>query len=189
MRRLPQLMFAVCALAALLSCSTQKAKTPGPPIAAVNSSVAPTPEVRVESLESVLAGRPENNKELERAWANFKRSQKYRLAQLGETKTGPYQIWWGTEAYEGKEFLVAIVVDPSRTDPNRYGLVVIAAPKSDGGKYKAYWVAQEQDLSNCEISPASGSVFFNCIRADGTKDGRSLAWFRSRRQFELKNIY
>ena len=143
----------------------------------------------VASLESVLADRPENNKELERAWANFRRSQKYRLAQPGETKHMPYLIWWGTEAYHGAEFLVAIVVDPSRTDQNRYGLVVIGAPKSDGGKYKTYWVERERELVNCEISPASGSVFFDCVRPDGTKETHSLAWFRSRRKFELKKLY
>ena len=193
-RRLLLFLFAFCALGALVSCSPQeKAKTPGPSTAA-NSNIAstpaaPTPAVPVASLESVLADGPENNKELERAWATFRRSQKYRLAQPGETNHKPYLIWWGTEAYHGAEFLVAIVVDPSRTDQNRYGLVVIAAPESDGGKYKTYWVERERDLANCEISPSSGSVFFNCVSADGTKDGRSLAWFRSKRRFELKGLY
>ena len=188
-QRLLLLMFAVCALVALVSCSTQQeAKTPGPSTA-VNSNVTPTPPAPVESLESVLAERPENNKELQRAWTNFTRSQKYRVAQPGETVHSPYLIWWGTEAYHGAEFLVAIVVDPSRTDQNRYGLVVIAAPTSDGGKYKTYWVAREQDLEKCEISAASGSVFFDCVRADGTEKQRKLVWFRSRRQFELKGLY
>lgn len=126
---------------------------------------------------------------MKRVWTNFERSQKYRLAQPGETKASPFMIWWGAEAYQGDQFLIAIVVDPSRTDANRYGLVVIGAPKSDGGKYKPYWVVREQDLANCEISPASGSMFFFCVRADGTRESRSLAWFRSKRQFELKHLY
>ena len=183
-RRSLQLMFAVCAFVGLISCSSQdKAKTPGPS-ASVNSNVTPTPPAPAESLETVLAERPENNKELERAWTNFKRSQKYRVAQPGETQYKPYLIWWGAEGYQGREFLIAIVVDPERTDPNRYGLVVIAAPESAGGKYKAYWVVREQDLEQCEISPSSGTVYFKCVRSDGT----DIVWYRSKRQFQLKNL-
>lgn len=179
-------MCAVCALAAFVSCSTTSPPKTNAPALAANTNAAPTPEPRA-SLESVLADGPENNKALQRAWANFRRSQKYRLAQAGETQHKPYLIWWGAEAYQGDEFLIAIVVDPSRADSNRYGLVVIAAPKSDGGKYKPYWVEREKDLSSCEFSPASGSVYFECDRQDGTQQ-RALAWFRSRRKFELKDL-
>lgn len=184
-RYLLQLMFAVCALVALVSCSTQKAKTPGPAVTA-NSNATPTPRGRPIWTATDLALMIEDKKEMKRAWAKFERSQKYRLAQPGETEFSPFLIWWGVEAYQGPDFLLAIVVDPSRTDPNRYGLVVIAAPKSDGGKYKSYWVAREQDMSKCEFSPHSGGVSFSCVRADGTTESSSFAWFRSRRQFELK---
>lgn len=188
-RRLPQFVFAVCALVTLGSCSTQdRAKTTGPSVA-VNSHAAPTPQGRPIWTATDLAGMLEDHREMKRAWADFERSQKYQLAPPGATVHSPFMIWWGAEAYRGDQFLIAIVVDPSRTDPNRYGLVVIGAPESDGGKYKAYWVEREQDMKNCEISPASGSVFFHCVRSDGTAETRSLAWFRSRRQFELKHLY
>lgn len=185
-RRLVQLMLALCALAALLSCSgTAPPKTTKPTVAA-NTNATPTSQGSPIWTESDLARMIEDKTEMKRAWARFERSQKYRLAQPGETKFSPFLIWWGVEAYQGPDFLMTIVVDPSRTDTNRYGLVIIGAPKSDGGKYRTYWVAREQDMSQCEFSPASGGVSFNCVRADGTRESRSFAWFRSRRQFELK---
>src|SRR5262245_52852224 len=185
-QRLLLLMFAVCALVALVSCNTQqKAKTPGPS-AAPNFNFPPTPHGQPIWTSTDLAAMLDDHKEMQRAWTKFTRSQKYRLAQPGETVHSPFAIWWGAEAYQGDQFLVAIVVDPSRTDRNRYGLVVIGSPEFNSRKYKPYWVLREQDLEKCEISPASGGVYFNCIRADGTREHRSLAWFRSKRQFELK---
>jgi len=187
MRRLLQYVFAVSVVVGSVSCNTpERVKTTGPAVAA-NSNSAPSSGAPLWTAVD-LAGMLKDRKEMQRAWTRFEQSQKYRLAQPGETRHSPFAIWWGAEAYQGDEFLIAIVVDPSRTDNNRYGLVVIGAPESDGGKYKAYWVEREKDLANCEISGLSGSLFFDCVRADGTKEGRSLAWFRSRRQFELKDL-
>jgi hypothetical protein len=178
----------VSALVTLASCSTpQRAKTTAPSTA-LNSNVAPSPEVRVTWSASDLANPLSFNKDLKRAWAEFERSQKYRLAQPGETQHTPFLVWWGCEAYQGRDFLIAIVVDAAKTDRNRYGLVMIAAPESAGGKYKPYWVLRDQDLSSCEIDAASGSLWFQCKQADGTEESKSLAWFRSRRQFELKDL-
>jgi len=96
--------------------------------------------------------------------------------------------WWGVRGYRGfanKDFLVAIVVDPSRTDPKRYGLVVLAAIVSEGPGYKPYWVLREEDMESYLISPASGSVFMECFRRDGTEQTKELAWDRESRQFHL----
>ncbi|HEU4769974.1 MAG TPA: hypothetical protein VFS77_21590 [Pyrinomonadaceae bacterium] len=99
-----------------------------------------------------------------------------------------FTSWWGTEAYQGDQFLVAIVVDPSRTDAKRYGMVVIAAPDSAGRKYKPYWVAREEDMSGWTISAVSGSVFVRQYRDDAAYDEKSLAWYRSKREFRLKSL-
>ena len=127
-QRLLLLMFAFGAVAALVSCSTQEqAKTPGPPTGP-NFNSSPTPEERPIGTATDLAWMIEDRKEMKRAWANFERSQKYRLAQAGEIRHSPFMIWSEAEAYQGDQLLLVIVVDPSRSDRNRYGLVVIGAP-------------------------------------------------------------
>lgn len=87
--------------------------------------------------------------------------------------------------FAGKDFLVAIVVDPSRSDSNRFGLVVLAAVASEGKSYKTYWVSREEDMESYLISPASGSVFMECFRRDGSQETKLLTWERTSRQFRL----
>ena len=163
---------------------------------------SPTPEQTVSWSSSDLIERLEDNKALKRAWEDFERSQKYRLAQPSDRRLStaamarvksnnpnqiiPFLTWWGAQGYVGRpEFLIAIVVDPSRSDPNRYGLVVIAAPKSEGAGYKTYWAMQEQDMESCLISPASGSVFMECFRRDGALEMKELVWQQRSHQFRL----
>ena len=83
------------------------------------------------------------------------------------------------------DFLVAIVVDPSRSDSKRFGLVVLAAVASEGKDYKTYWVLREEDMESYLISPASGSVFMECFRRDGSQETKLLTWDRTSRQFRL----
>ena len=146
-----------------------------------------------------------DNEALKVAWKKFESSQKYRLAKPSDrnltsaalariNSNGPHQgipsiSWWGVRGYRGfpnKDFLVAIVVDPSRTDPNRYGLVVLAAIVSEGPDYKPYWVSREEDMESYLISPASGSLFMECFRRDGTEQTKELSWDRNSRQFRLR---
>ncbi len=112
-----------------------------------------------------------SNDELKRAWAKFERSQQYRLAQPSDRRLSPEAvarvnsnnpnqvipslIWWGVRGLtksDGTDVLVAIVVDPNRSDQNRYGLVVIASPVSEKGAYKVYWVAREEDMESYLIA-------------------------------------
>ena len=162
---------------------------------------APSPEISV-TWSSDLSQLLEGNEPLYRAWRDFERTQDYRLAHPSDRKLTPaalarvksnnpnqiipYLTWWDASGYRGRgDFLVAIVVDPSRSDANRYGLIVIAAPESEGGNYKPYWVVREEDMESYLISPASGSLFVECFRRDGTEETKELVWMRKRRQFRL----
>jgi hypothetical protein len=166
---------------------------------------SPTPVTIVD--EGVRAWAPDeylSNEGLKRAWQHFEQSQKYRLAQpsdLNLTRTAAARIasnkplqympilnWWGARGYRGahtNDFVIAIVVDPSRSDAKRYGLVVIAAVASEGAAYKPYWVLREEEMESCLFSPASGSVFIECFRRDGADETKELIWDRMSRQFRL----
>ena len=145
-----------------------------------------------------------DNKALKQAWRNFAASHHYRLAQSSDRNLSPAArervksnsvnqiipslIWWGARGYKGaanKDFLVAIVVDSSRSDPNRYGLIVLAAPTSEGASYKTYWVLREDDMESYLISPASGGVYMECFRRDGSEQTKEIVWDRKSRQFRL----
>ena len=182
-------VIAVFAMLIAASCNVNRpAKTNAS--STVNSNIAaPSPSSPAATWSTeYFYGRLENAKELKRAWTRFERSQKYRLAKPEDVQHQPFQIWWGCEAYQGPDFLTAIVVDPSRSDPNRYGVVVLAAPESEGSKYKTYWVTREENLQDCEVSGSSGSLFFRCLKGDGSRETRSLGWYKSRREFRLKTL-
>ncbi|HEV2763496.1 MAG TPA: hypothetical protein VGV38_11010 [Pyrinomonadaceae bacterium] len=141
---------------------------------------------------------------LTRAWADFERAQPYRLARPSDRKVSqavlesvrsdgsryavPYLVWWGARGLrkaDGTDVIVAVVSDPGRSDERRYGLVVLAAPESDGGKYKVYWAAREEDMGNWLLSSASGNVFVHCFQRDGSEQTKVLAWDGQTRQFKL----
>lgn len=141
---------------------------------------------------------------LKSAWINFGKSQPYRLAQPldrqltpaararvnsnNPNQITPFLTWWGVRGLtsaDNKDVLVAIVVDPNRSDNNRYGLVVIASPVSEGGEYRVYWVAREEDMESYLISPASGSIFIECFRRDGSEETKELAWDKKSKKFKL----
>lgn len=185
-----------------VSCSAQQ------PDAARTNSTAPVPTPSPSSENSIQwssdpTQHVADNEPLRRAWRNFESSQKYRLAQPSDRRLSPAAVsrvnsnnpnqiipfltWWGSQGYrgDGKDFLVAVVVDPSRTDTNRYGLVVLAAPESEGAAYKVYWVMREADMESWLISPASGSVFMECFQRDGSNETKEIAWDRKSKRFKL----
>lgn len=185
-----------------VSCSAQQ------PDAARTNSTAPVPTPSPSSENSIQwssdpTQHVADNEPLRRAWRNFESSQKYRLAQPSDRRLSPAAVsrvnsnnpnqiipfltWWGSQGYrgDGKDFLVAVVVDPSRTNTNRYGLVVLAAPESEGAAYKVYWVMREADMESWLISPASGSVFMECFQRDGSNETKEIAWDRKSKRFKL----
>lgn len=174
----------------------------------VRTAATPTPLPTVDERITFWPTDPTAGLDIEplqRAWRQFERSQIYRLAQFSDRQLTPEAaarvksnnpnqikpslIWWGARGYRGantQEFLVGIVVDPSRSDPKRYGLVVIAAVASEGGHYKPYWVSREEDMESYLLSPASGSVYIECFQHGGAEETKELVWDRKTRRFSLE---
>ena len=148
-------------------------------------------------------GLPDEN--LTREWQEFERTQRFVLARpedrlftdaevslLGSTYGAfarPGLVWWGLTGFvshNASNSLIAIVVDPSRTDSKRFALVVIAAPTRDGGKYSHFWVQREEDMSKWVLSPASGSVFVRQYESGRLSDTKDITWNPKLHQFDLR---
>lgn len=197
------LLVGVGVLAPLLSCGAKPSRAP-----AANQSTQTSTSSKQSDISwpsNPFAPGELENEELKRAWDRFESMQPYRLATPADRKLSPAAVarvnsnsanqvipfisWWGVRGLQktnDTDVLVAIVVDPSRTDPKRYGLVVFAAPVSEGPEYKVYWVLREQDLESYLLSPASGSVFIEAYRRDGTDEIKELAWDGKSKMFRLK---
>lgn len=197
-----RLLLVIALVAALVACTQKDRLT-----VQINAS---TPERRLNLGEIVSAwpNAPDEymstDESMKRAWQDFERTQNYRLAQPSDRNltpaaaarvksNAPHMIvpvtnWWGATDYRGAKttgLLAAIVVDPSRSDPKRYGLVVLAAVESEGPDYKPYWVLREEDMESYLFAPASGDIFVECFHRDGTEQTKHLVWDRKSRQFRL----
>ena len=197
----PRLLLVFVFAVGSLACAE---RPPNASLKASEPTPAPPSNETIRSWPSAPYEYMSDNDALKQAWQNFEHTQNYRLVQPSDRNLTPaaaarvksnaaHQIipvinWWGARGYRGaktKDFLIAIVVDPSRSDPKRYGLVVIAAVASEGPKYKTYWVLRDEDMESYLLSPASGSVYIECFRRDGTEQTKELVWDRKSHQFRL----
>jgi hypothetical protein len=97
------------------------------------------------------------NDQLKQAWADFTRDGRYKLA-----RDFAYVYSWGDlgHPYEtGHKHLTVLVADTTKSDPNRYGVVIFSAPEGEGGRYKQYWFYRDRDTPNVDIHGVSGYLF------------------------------
>jgi hypothetical protein len=143
---------------------TQPSQTPPPQQAfpAMASATKPTPSLFRTDGE-------------EQAWHRFIQGGRYRMAQPADFRfseqarremgpelferytTEPVVHWWGGTG--------VIVVDTTRTDENRFGLIVFMEPDSTNKSnrkacpYMPVWLYKNKDLSRSGLEQASGYWF------------------------------
>ena len=131
--------------------------------------------------------------ELKEAWRRFIEDGRYRLARLedmqfsgGERVKSLYDFPWGALGYDqipGADHLAAIVVDTTRTDDARFGLVIFSAPKSEDGAYVAHWLYRERDLSRAGVIRVSGELSVSQYREDGSEAICHVRWDKRRKKY------
>jgi hypothetical protein len=124
--------------------------------------------------------------ELKEAWGRFARDGRYRLARPEDMKFGGgervrtlFDFPWGDLGYDqmpGAGHLAAIVVDTTRADDSRFGLIIFSAPKSRKGAYAAHWLYRERDLSRAGVTRASGELYVSEYRGDGSEAVCRVRW-------------
>lgn len=154
----------------------------------LNMTQAVTEQVQTQKTERVLkVSEPFNENQnvtfsadlhlMKSAWEKFIKAGHYRLAQVEDFRfseaakknmrlgtweryvTQPYIWWWGAFA--------AIVVDTTRTDDKRFGLVIF--PYTGATTYKPVWLYRNKDLSTTGLEQASGYWFVNTYSEDGVE--------------------
>ena len=163
-----------------------------------NSSVSPSSAAVIESVPQAqtsvsprILDPTENRSEaLREAWRQFTANGQYRLA-LPEDMRVPstsHVYIWGDLAYRKRgadDHLAAIVVNTTRSDENRFGLVIFSPPEGRRD-YKVHWLYRDRDLSKTSLSQASGSFFVREHLDDGSERTCIVHWYRSQNQFQCK---
>lgn len=139
---------------------------------------------------------PEN---LRDEWENFTASGQYRLAQASDmtfseeakkqagSGTSFYAYAWGDLNYPKRvedDHLAAIVVDKTKTDTNKFGLVIFSPIKDSKDKYEINWLYRDQDLSKSTVNRASGELYVAKYSDDGSRQSCSVKWNPKIKKFE-----
>jgi hypothetical protein len=180
------------------------------PIVAPQQSPKQTREIRPCETEPIysLITNDDTSKNMKAAWKQFILNGRYRLAcdsdadfalDAVEPKTiESYSIDkqsrsitnWGDWNYPRRAYddhLAVIVIDTTRTDANRFGLVVFSAPKTKKNTYDVNWLYQNRDLSRASVGMASGSGWVQDYTTDGKRNFCWIVWNKNQKIFECKN--
>jgi hypothetical protein len=136
------------------------------------------------------------NRGIDSAWESFTKNGHYRMALERDmryssaardviARSEPSSEWnplnhlfaysWGHRGYDtDQDLLAAIVVDTSRNDDARFGLVIFAKPKR--ATYHPYWLYQNRNLSRAVVYQVSGALGVSDYHDDGTYDNCWVTW-------------
>jgi hypothetical protein len=123
------------------------------------------------------------------AWETFVGDGRFRLARpeefnIPEAKKRPYLYATLVDLKFGRthEYLAAIVVDTTRRDAKRFGLVIFGARKRQD-PLRPYWLYRGQDLSRASLSKASTEIYVTQYLGHENETACSIKWNRIRRRF------
>ena len=141
------------------------------PSASTPSSAQPTPSVEPPNADIQI--RDDDNPMvmepgMEVAWKRFTSNGRYRLARLKDMTFSPdakrrinasFAMWQGDKTFSDE--LVALVVDTTRTDKKRFGIILFRSEKpwTHSAIYSPKWLFRERDLSQTAIDRVSGYLF------------------------------
>jgi hypothetical protein len=139
------------------------------------------------------------NQGVDKAWHLFTHDGRYRLAHKEDIRypargfgadrdsfNSIFAYCWGRLGYDTRwDHLAAIVVDTSRSDDARFGLVIFSAPTGGDGSYRPYWLYRQRDLSRTVVWTGSGDLMLAEYRDDGSRDVSFVQWDRQRKQYVI----
>jgi len=145
---------------------------------------------------------------LRETWRRFTASGQYRLAQISDMRFSdlasndiarnfgsanpiPFVYIWGDLNYKKRaddDHLAAIVVDTTKTDENRFSLVIFSPTKGKKDAYETHWFYRNRDLSKTSVNRASGYFYITEHLDDGTQKSCSVAWNNKQKQFECEKL-
>ena len=144
---------------------------------------------------------------LRETWLRFTASGQYRLAQISDMRFPdsaknatlrslpenpiPFVYIWGDINYQKRvedDHLAAIVVDTTKQDNNRFGLVIFSPTKGKKDVFETHWFYRDRDLSKTTVNRASGYFYVTEYFDDGTQKSCSVAWNPKQKVFECERL-
>ena len=126
------------------------------------------------------------------AWKQFTRDGQYRLARAvdmlftEEAKrriNASFSMWQGDRTFAGE--FVALVIDTTQTDQNRFGIVLFRPDKAwaRSATYSPRWLMKNRDLSSTAIDRVSGYLFIHSFTTGDKYESCRVHWNASKRRY------
>lgn len=155
-----------------------------------------------EITDPTCCGLDYNREGLAQAWHQFTESGQFRLARTDEMTfpesakrewgsdwnsiNQPFRYAWGKRGFDtDKDHLVAIVVDTTKSDAERFGLVIFSYP-NNSKEYRPYWLYRNRDLSRMIILAFSGGLMLSEYNEDGTRNSCDVFWNTKTKRYICK---
>ena len=119
-----------------------------------------------------------------RAWVRVPNHDRYRVARVSDFENPIMTNDYGEMA--GAYGLAALIVDRTLATPNRFSLVIFI--ERPANRYDIYWVYQNMNLSKYRMSRASGNLYVDEVRDDGTRAVCKIEWDRNERRWACKGV-
>lgn len=185
-------------LISICACSSVESQSNNSLPSSNQSVIQNEPKLLNEPIEYPFNKVPDN---LKAVWTEFTKSGQYRLAQPSEMTFSekaksqlskeilPYEYVWGDLGFEKRiedNHLASIVVDTTKTDANKFGLVIFSPIRGTKDKYETNWLYRDKDLSKTTVNRASGEFYVTEYLDDGSRKACSVKWNKKAKKFECQ---
>ncbi len=178
---LPLLAFAYC------SCGVSASKSRTAQSEAVNRNPESYASSNSSDVTDIVFPQPSYPEELKEAWREFITDGRYRMALPNEfaemarrhidSYGGIYlPLLFDINGDHGYDDFAVIVVDTTRSDDARFGLVIFSAPETGRRLFNPSWVFRNRDLSRVALSRASARLVVTEYRDDGSQQSCFVRW-------------
>lgn len=194
-------LFAFSILTLFCACSSANLQTQNE-IVQDNQAVKKIESNQEEKLTELLNLKGEFPNALRKKWQEFTANGQYRLAKesdmtfaeiakrqspgQGNSATNLYEYVWGDLNYPKRiedDHLAAIVVNTTKSDSNKFSLVIFSPIKGKKDEYEINWLYREQDLSKATVNRASGDLYVREYLDDGSQKSCFVKWNPKIREF------
>lgn len=186
-------------------CFRAEKKSPDPSLApAVQANRQPASQQRTPK-DPLVSGPLIGSQKAEDAWRLFTKDGRYRIASADDFRipdwakkayghdleraiNDPMVAGWDINRDGAAHDVAAIVVDTTRNEDTRFGLVIFNAPKKPEGVYTPSWLYRQRDLSRSVLSIASSRTFLMEYHDDGSMTACSITWNLERHAYQCKAV-
>jgi hypothetical protein len=140
---------------------------------------------------------------LKLAWEELTNTGRYRLAIESDFKfpagserviepiqwfpRHPYlRILWDINRDGDYNDFIAMVVDTSKSDDARFGLVILSRGKVARKRYQVHWLLRDADFSRTVVTTASSYLSVETLNEDWSRTVCGVTWVRQRYKYNCK---